>query len=55
MATPPLSEPEDERSSEIEANAEIAVCEGSPGTYVFIEDGNSDGWIGTDTVVELRE
>lgn len=55
MATPPLSQPEDERSNELEENTEIGVCEGSPGRYVFIESGNSDGWIGTDTVVEPRE
>jgi hypothetical protein len=55
MATPPLSEPEEELPNERTGRAMIRVCKGSPGTYVFIESGNSDGWIGTDTVVEPWE
>ncbi|SFG41307.1 hypothetical protein SAMN04488063_1964 [Halopelagius inordinatus] len=55
MATPPLSEPEEKGQDESTKSADIGVCESSPGKYVFIESGNCDGWIGTDTVVEPWE
>lgn len=32
---------------------EVSVCESSPGKMVFIESGNSDGWISTADTVEL--
>lgn len=34
---------------------EVSVCEGAPGTSVFIESGNSDGWIASDTTIEVTE
>ena len=32
---------------------EVSVCRSCPGKFVFIESGNSDGWIATDSAVEL--
>lgn len=43
-----------EESSESSPN-EICVCESRPGRLVFIEDGNKDAWIATDTAVDLIE
>jgi len=31
---------------------EISACESRPGRAVFLESGNTDGWIATDTTVE---
>jgi hypothetical protein len=33
---------------------EIAVCESCPGKAVFLESGNTDGWIASDVTVEVR-
>jgi len=38
---------------ELEGGPEISVCEGRPGTTVFLESGNTEGWIATDTTVEI--
>jgi hypothetical protein len=32
----------------------VSVCEGAPGTSVFLEDGCTDGWISTDTTVDVE-
>jgi len=32
----------------------VAACQSSPGRTVFVEDGNSDGWIASDLTVEPR-
>jgi hypothetical protein len=32
----------------------VSVCESRPGTSIFIESENTDGWISTDTVVAVR-
>lgn len=32
----------------------ISVCEGAPGRSVFLESGNNDGWIATDTTVDIE-
>jgi hypothetical protein len=32
---------------------EISVCEGAPGTSVFLESGNTDGWIASDYTVAV--
>ncbi|WP_231186609.1 hypothetical protein [Haladaptatus sp. DYF46] len=32
----------------------INLCETRPERFVFLEDGNTDGWISTDLVVSLR-
>ena len=31
---------------------EITTCESRPGKVVFLESGNTDGWIATDHVVD---
>lgn len=30
----------------------VSVCEGCPGRTVFMESGNTDGWIASDLTVE---
>lgn len=49
------------RSQEVESEAvagspttDVTVCEAAPGTRVFIESDNTDGWIATDSVVEIH-
>ena len=32
---------------------DVTACESRPGRFVFLEDGNTDGWIATDLVVDL--
>ena len=32
---------------------EITACESRPGKVVFLESGNTDGWIASDHVVDL--
>lgn len=32
---------------------QVAVCESCPGTAVFIESGNTDGWIASDTTLDV--
>ncbi|ELZ29667.1 hypothetical protein C475_01921 [Halosimplex carlsbadense 2-9-1] len=34
---------------------EISVCEGAPGTAVFLESGNTDGWIASDTTLAVTQ
>ncbi|MFT4921971.1 MAG: hypothetical protein ACI8XM_001179 [Haloarculaceae archaeon] len=31
---------------------EISVCESCPGKAVFLESGNTDGWIASDLTIE---
>ncbi|MEF8814878.1 MAG: hypothetical protein V5A55_13845 [Halovenus sp.] len=31
----------------------ISVCESCPGTAVFLESGNTDGWIASDLTVDV--
>lgn len=33
----------------------VSVCESSPGRTVFLEAGNTDGWIASDLTVEPRQ
>lgn len=39
-----------------EATPETRICtaESCPGRTIFSEDGNPDGWIGTDLTVEIE-
>ncbi|WP_176451311.1 hypothetical protein [Halorubrum sp. Ea8] len=39
--------------SETHGRPEISVCEGCPGTSVFLESGNTDGWIASDLTVDV--
>jgi len=32
---------------------DVSVCESCPGRTVFLESGNTDGWIASDTTVEI--
>ncbi|WP_175454672.1 hypothetical protein [Halobellus clavatus] len=40
--------------SESHRNPEITVCESCPGRSVFLESGNTDGWIASDLTIEVR-
>jgi hypothetical protein len=42
-----------ERGTDRSARPEVAVREGAPGRSVFVESGNTDGWIASDTTVEV--
>ncbi|NHN41139.1 hypothetical protein G9C85_05750 [Halorubellus sp. JP-L1] len=33
---------------------ELSVCETAPGKTVFIESDNSDGWLASDTTVDVQ-
>jgi hypothetical protein len=35
--------------------ADVLVCETCPGRSVFVETGNTDGWIATDLTVDLDQ
>lgn len=43
-----------ERDSEPDAarGPEISVCESGPDRVVFIESGNTEGWIASDHIIE---
>ena len=43
----PISEPKPDREPD------ICVCESCPGTLVFLESGNTDGWIASDLTVDV--
>ncbi|MFC5135032.1 MULTISPECIES: hypothetical protein [Haloferacaceae] len=45
--------PGSEREPEPDRKPDLTVCEGSPGRSVFIESGNTDGWIAVDDPVEV--
>lgn len=32
----------------------LSVCNSRPGTSVFLESGNTDGWISTDLTVDVH-
>jgi hypothetical protein len=46
---------EDDGSDREDETPHITACERSPGTTVFLEKGNTDGWISTDLTVEPWE
>lgn len=33
----------------------VSVCESGPETAVFLESGNTDGWIASDTTVDVTK
>ncbi len=51
MAARPRPQSDDESPDETTARTRIGAYESSPGRLVFVEDGNSDGWIATDLAV----
>ena len=32
---------------------EISACEGGPGRTIFLESGNTDGWLSSDLTVDV--
>lgn len=40
--------------AEVEDRPDIGVCESTPGKSVFLEADNTDGWIASDTIVEVH-
>jgi hypothetical protein len=54
MPTGTRSRPGADADEEAADAPEIAVHESSPGTAVFVESGNTDGWIASDTPVETN-
>lgn len=53
MAVGTQSSPEPATGQESSDRPEIAVCESAPGKSVFLESGNTDGWIGSDVTVDV--
>lgn len=51
MAARPRTNPDDDVPDDATPSARIGAYESSPGRLVFVEDGNSDGWIATDLAV----
>ena len=45
--TDPMANPEPDDGPE------ITRCESCPGTSVFLESGNTDGWIASDLTVDI--
>ena len=43
-----------ESDAELNPTPEISVCKSCPETSVFLEAGNSDGWIASDLTVEIE-
>jgi hypothetical protein len=43
----PTSDPEPHQGPE------ISICESCPGKSVFLESGNTDGWIASDLTVDV--
>lgn len=48
-----ISDPE--RNSTVEECPEIAACRSTPETTVFLEDGNTDGWIASTLTVPVGD
>ena len=53
MSTGVQSEIDRSVDSSSENRPELSVCESAPGKAVFIESGNSDGWIAINEPVEV--
>lgn len=53
MPTGTQSDTADETSTVSQSRPEIAVCESSPGKAVFLEAGNTDGWIASDLTIDV--
>ncbi|OYR59304.1 hypothetical protein [Halorubrum halodurans] len=51
----PRSEPRSgaDHEPEPDGTPDLNVCEGRPGRSVFIESGNTDGWIAVDDPVDV--
>jgi hypothetical protein len=53
MAAGTQSRVDPDSDAKADDRPEIAVCESTPGTSVFLESGNTDGWIASDATVEV--
>lgn len=53
MATGTQSHPEPTSEPKPRPGPDISLCESRPGKSVFIESGNTDGWIASDTTVSI--
>ncbi len=53
MSADTLSHAESQFEADLPSVPEISVCESRPGTMVFMESGNTDGWIASDLTVEV--
>jgi len=52
MPTGTRSESDDEGEPALPETPKVSVCESRPGRTVFLESGNTDGWIASDLTVE---
>ena len=46
----PIADVHDPEPAEV---PEITTCETSPGRVVFLESGNTDGWLASDVTVDV--
>lgn len=53
MATSTQSPTDGNPEGEDPQRPEISVCESCPGKSVFLESGNTDGWIASDLTVDI--
>lgn len=54
MAAGTQSRAEGESDPAVNRGPEISSCRSSPEKMVFIESGNTDGWIASDYTVDVR-
>ena len=54
MAAGTRSRREDAPDARPHEEPEISSCRSSPETVVFLESGNTDGWIASDLTVDVR-
>jgi hypothetical protein len=55
MAAGTQSRARPDADADAEDRPEVSVCESAPGTAVFIESGNTDGWIASDTTLDVTQ
>lgn len=53
MPTGTQSQRETDASTDSQESPMVSLCETSPGKSVFIESGNTDGWIAIDTTLDV--
>jgi hypothetical protein len=54
MAAGTQSTTSDDAKAETPETPEISICTSCPGKSVFLEAGNSDGWISSELTVDVR-
>ena len=54
MEARPRSQEVEEKAVPESVETDVTVCEAAPGTRVFIESDNTDGWIATTHIVEIH-